>query len=488
MISKLRLTLAVTLLVTGCNHTFAQENSGEDVLERFVGIWKLDGEALPSKWTPEGKAISGHENAIWALKKRVILIRAVDQIDNRKSLFISTFDPANNVYPMWGFDSQSLMGVEWELAWDADSKATVGHATDLPTGWTSNAVNQFPDADTNNAAGWIKDDVGEVLLNQKFIKKRLPEEDGPEIAAAWSKIEEPDNLPAELKVLDRMIGDWDAVSTMKPAEWTPEGGRSTMIIKREWILNGRFVMDTPIHSNGQEGMTIIGFDPNQKVYQGWRFNSEGEFPRSPFKGSWNAKSQTLSYVGKLEDGKTNRSSVRFANRNQEVWEIKVTDADGKVYLDMDTVATRRAAAGDKQPSPNANQPKPTDQSRLQGTWGATQYVQNGQGEDEAPIAPEDSAIKFVFKGDRFTLLASGNAGRTPVGSYKLGSSGTAKTIDLIFPPEPNRAKGQTMSGIYEFEGETLKITYATNGARRPNDFKSAGGSKHVAIVFKRIED
>ena len=40
----------------------------------------------------------------------------------------------------------------------------------------------------------------------------------------------------------------------------------------------------------------------------------------------------------------------------------------------------------------------------------------------------------------------------------------------------------------EFDGETLKITYATNGARRPNDFKSAGGSKHVAIVFKRIEE
>ena len=486
MISKLSLTLVVTLLVTGCNQTFAQENNGEDVLERFIGIWKIDGEALPSKWTPEGKAISGHENAIWALKKRVILIRAVDQIDNRKSLFISTFDPANNVYPMWGFDSQSLMGVEWELAWDADSKATVGHATDLPTGWTSNAVNQFPDADTNNAAGWIKDDVGEVLLNQKFTKKRLPEEDGPEIAAAWSKIEEPDNLPAELKVLDRMIGDWDAVSTMKPAEWTPDGDRTTSTITRKWILDGRFIMDTSIHSNGEESIALFGFDPNSKAYQSWWFSSDGN--RNTSTGSWNEKALTLSCASELDDGKTMRTLLRFANRNQEVWEFKVTDADGKVYFDMDIVATRRAAGADKQPNPDARQPKPTDQSRLQGTWGATQYVQNGQGEDEAPIAPEDSAIKFVFKGDRFTLLASGNAGKTPKGSYKLGASGKAKTIDLIFPPESNRTKGQTMSGIYEFDGETLKITYATNGARRPNDFKSAGGSKHVAIVFKRIED
>ena len=87
-----------------------------------------------------------------------------------------------------------------------------------------------------------------------------------------------------------------------------------------------------------------------------------------------------------------------------------------------------------------------------------------------------------------SLLASGNAGKTPKGTYKLGSSGKGKTIDLIFPPDSNGAKGQTMSGIYEFDGETLKITYATNGARRPTDFKSAGGSQHVAIIFKQTEE
>lgn len=37
----------------------------------------------------------------------------------------------------------------------------------LAAGWTSNGVNQFPDADTNNVSVWIKDDVDEVLLNHK---------------------------------------------------------------------------------------------------------------------------------------------------------------------------------------------------------------------------------------------------------------------------------------------------------------------------------
>ena len=129
-------------------------------------------------------------------------------------------------------------------------------------------------------------------------------------------------------------------------------------IKREWILDGRFVMDTSIHSNGQESMTLFGFDPNSKVYQSWWFSSDGEFPRSPFNGKLErTRRKRCRTSAKLDDGNTNRSSVRFANRNQEVWEFKVTDADGKVYLDMDIVATRRAAAGDKQPSPNARPTK-----------------------------------------------------------------------------------------------------------------------------------
>jgi uncharacterized protein (TIGR03067 family) len=49
-------------------------------------------------------------------------------------------------------------------------------------------------------------------------------------------------------------------------------------------------------------------------------------------------------LGVMEGGKTMRSSVRFAEPDKEQWQFKVTDADGKVYFDMDITATRRTTA------------------------------------------------------------------------------------------------------------------------------------------------
>jgi hypothetical protein len=142
-----------------------------------------------------------------------------------------------------------------------------------------------------------------------------------------------------LKVLNRMIGTWDTVSVQKPAEWTPAEVRSTATVTREWILNGRFVMDTSMHSNGDESLAIFGYDAGQKTYRSWWFNSLGH--RNDSRGQWNEASKTLSYRTNLEDGKLARSSVRFVDADQEVWQFKVTDATGKVYFDMEITATRR---------------------------------------------------------------------------------------------------------------------------------------------------
>lgn len=48
-------------------------------------------------WAPEGGEIAEQESAVWALKERLVLIRAVNLADQGKSLWIATYDPQQNV-------------------------------------------------------------------------------------------------------------------------------------------------------------------------------------------------------------------------------------------------------------------------------------------------------------------------------------------------------------------------------------------------------
>ena len=187
----------------------------------------------------------------------------------------------------------------------------------------------------------MRDENGELLMESSGRKDRLPADREAAIVAAWKKHEPAADLPAELKVLDRMIGEWNLVHIQKPAAWTPDGGRTTSKIERQWILDCRFVMETAIVSDGRENMSLFGFDPQNKGYRSWWFSSDGN--RNTSTGSWNEQAQTMSFVTDLDDGIKIRSSGRFADPNHEVWEFKATDAAGKVYLDMEITATRRGA-------------------------------------------------------------------------------------------------------------------------------------------------
>jgi hypothetical protein len=310
-----------------------------EVLQRFVGVWEIKSTLKPAKWHPDGGEFTGKESTVWALKNRIIMIRDVSQPDGKKGLFIATYDREKDAYPFWGFDSKGLLGGEWLLKWNAEARAAVGRATDLPPAWTSGGKNHFPDADTNNVSYWMRDENGELLLDGVGRKDRLSAEREEAIVAEWKKQEPADDLPKELSVLDRMIGTWEMVSVRKPAIFTPNGDRTTGTITREWILDGRFVMGTSVNSDESEGISLFSFDLGKKEYRNWFFNSLGH--RYDAHGNFNAAQQTFSLTAARDDGKTTTTSIRFDGPDREVWRTLITDAAGKVYVDMDSTVTRK---------------------------------------------------------------------------------------------------------------------------------------------------
>jgi uncharacterized protein (TIGR03067 family) len=71
---------------------------------------------------------------------------------------------------------------------------------------------------------------------------------------------------------------------------------------------------------------------------------------------------------------------------------------------------------------------------------------------------------------------------TVKGNLKLGKD---NFIDFIVPPTSEVEKKQTMKGIYEVDGETLRLCYSLKD--RPEEFKSTEKNGFVLIEFKRLK-
>jgi uncharacterized protein (TIGR03067 family) len=134
------------------------------------------------------------------------------------------------------------------------------------------------------------------------------------------------------------------------------------------------------------------------------------------------------------------------------------------FLTSAGCASDRAAGGEGQ----------SDAAKLQGTWAATSYFEDGKGET---IAPEQSPVRFIFKGNHVTIPTDVEEASAR-GDFKLHAGSQPREIDLI-----------SMHGIYEFDNaSTLKLCYGPEGRKRPKHFTSEPGSGHILITFKKMSE
>ncbi len=112
-----------------------------------------------------------------------------------------------------------------------------------------------------------------------------------------------------------------------------------------------------------------------------------------------------------------------------------------------------------------------DQEKLQGTWALVSGEHDGQ-----PI-PEEVAktIKLTFTGDKVTLLHNDQKNE---GTFKLHSDKKPKGIDLDLD-------SGAVKGIYQLDGDTLKIANAKPGDERPKEFPKKEGSGLTVATLKR---
>src|SRR5438128_2163613 len=100
-------------------------------------------------------------------------------------------------------------------------------------------------------------------------------------------------------------------------------------------------------------------------------------------------------------------------------------------------------------------------ARLQGNWNFVSLEAEGM---KFP-AQMFKGAKIIIKGDTFTSITRE---ATYSGTVKVDTTKKPKTIDLIFTEGPE--KGKTSLGIYDLDGDSLKICLGLAGRDRPEEY------------------
>jgi uncharacterized protein (TIGR03067 family) len=121
-----------------------------------------------------------------------------------------------------------------------------------------------------------------------------------------------------------------------------------------------------------------------------------------------------------------------------------------------------------------------DMDKLAGTWTCTSAVNDGK-----PLSAE------VRQQLRLTLTKEGGY-KTERGdqvlfdsTFTIDPAKTPRRIDITGTEGENA--GKTAQGIYELDGDTLKICYTMPGKDRPKAFESKEGSRATFVVWKRVK-
>jgi uncharacterized protein (TIGR03067 family) len=118
-----------------------------------------------------------------------------------------------------------------------------------------------------------------------------------------------------------------------------------------------------------------------------------------------------------------------------------------------------------------------DLKKMQGDWVVVSMEVDGM-----RIPDDDAQALFrTVKGDEYTISRYRKmAGK---GTIKLDATKTPRAIDAI--PGGAAAKSKPILGIYEFDGEKLKLCFARPDMPRPTEFRSKEGSGHTLTVWQR---
>lgn len=116
-----------------------------------------------------------------------------------------------------------------------------------------------------------------------------------------------------------------------------------------------------------------------------------------------------------------------------------------------------------------------EQEKWQGTWTLKSVENNGAKMPEGRLA--GFGYRMTVTGDRYVHTVKGMNIRDV--AFTLDPTAKPKTIDT------RDKDNKTEKGIYELDGDTLRVCLAEEGKDRPTEFSAKEGTRCSLMVFKR---
>lgn len=116
-----------------------------------------------------------------------------------------------------------------------------------------------------------------------------------------------------------------------------------------------------------------------------------------------------------------------------------------------------------------------DLAAMKGTWSIVSAERDGKD-------VTDGTVTMTFDGVAKVAVKRGDK-QIFDGTAKLDAAKSPKTIDVTQESD-GELKGKTIPGIYELDGDTLKVC---SGKERPTDFTAAAGSGRFLRVYRRAK-
>ena len=117
--------------------------------------------------------------------------------------------------------------------------------------------------------------------------------------------------------------------------------------------------------------------------------------------------------------------------------------------------------------------------KFRGAWTFESVEAGGK---KLPTEPFQG-MTVVFDGEKYVVKKGDETIQSA--TQKLDPSKSPKTLDATVTDGPNQ--GTVILGIYEIDGDTLKVCFDPEGKTRPTEFKTEPGSQTTLVIHKRLK-